>query len=301
MNGEWLCKVETEFKPLPQDAEKCPVAPQKAVLHWQPVPAQYNAMLHPLIPYGIKGVAWYQGESNVGNPRYKKHLGILIKDWRKRWGIGDFPFYICQLPGFGNRKDVPEDSAWARCREVQASMLELPNTGIANLIDTCEDGDLHPLNKQDAGYRLALVALANTYGFKNLDWCGPVFASMKIQNNKAIITFSNADDGLAARELPATCKTSLRKPDSEMKQLVKPSPNSQLQGFALCGEDRNWVWADAKIDGTTVVVWSDKVPKPVAVRYAWADHPVCNLYNKAGLPAYPFRTDTLPFDTTTNK
>ena len=292
--GEWLCRAEKVFAPLPRDADPMPVAPVKGVLHWMPVPSQYNAMLHPLIPFAIKGVAWYQGESNVGNPRYAKHLKILINDWRRRWGLGDLPFYLCQLPGFGPRTNTPVESAWAECREAQAAALELPNTGIANLIDTCEDGDLHPLNKQDAGRRLALVALANTYGFKDLAWSGPVFDVMKIENGKAIITFQHAADGLVARPMPATYHPNLRKPELPPKPLELPSPGSELQGFTICDATRRWVNAQAKIEGSAVRVWSDKVPSPVAVRYGWADHPVCNLYNKAGLPAFPFRTDDFP-------
>jgi len=294
LNGEWRCKAEKIFAPLPKDAEPLPVAPVRGVLHWMPVPSQYNAMLHPLIPFAIKGAAWYQGESNVGNPRYAQHLRILINDWRRRWGIGDFPFYLCQLPGFGARTNLLVESAWAECREAQTAALALPNTGMANLIDTCEDGDLHPLNKQDAGYRLALVALANTYGFKDLAWSGPVFDAMNIANGKAIITFKHAADGLVARPLPATYHPNLRKPELPPRPLELPSPGSELQGFTICDATRRWVNAQAKIEGTTVVVWSDEVKQPIAVRYAWADHPVCNLYNKAGLPAFPFRTDQFP-------
>ena len=123
--GEWLCKAEKVFPPLSKTAAPMPVAPVKGTLHWMPVPSQFNAMLHPLIPFAMRGAAWYQGESNVGNPRYAKHLKILINDWRQRWGIGDFPFYLCQLPGFGERKTQPADSAWAECREMQTAALEL--------------------------------------------------------------------------------------------------------------------------------------------------------------------------------
>jgi sialate O-acetylesterase len=294
LNGEWLCKVEKTFAPLAKSAAPMPVAPVKGTLHWMPVPSQFNAMLNPLIPFAMRGAAWYQGESNVGNPRYAKHLKILINDWRQRWGIGDFPFYLCQLPGFGERKPQPADSAWAECREMQTAALELRNTGIANLIDTCEDGDLHPLNKQDTGRRLALVALANTYGFNDLAWSGPVFDSMKLEDGKAILTFKHADGGLVAKPLPATYRPNLRKPELSPKPLELPSPGSEVQGFTICDAAQRWVNAHARIDGTRVVVWSDEVKQPVAVRYAWADHPVCNLQNTAGLPAFPFRTDSFP-------
>ena len=302
LSGEWLFKAEKTFTPLAKNAEPMPVAPVKGTLHWMPVPSQFNAMLHPLIPYAMRGAAWYQGESNVGNPRYAAHLKLLINDWRQRWALGDFPFYLCQLPGFGARKPQPTDSKWAECREMQTAALTLPNTGIANLIDTCEDGDLHPLNKQDAGHRLALVALANTYGVKGAAWTGPVFDSVKFADSKARITFKHADAGLVAKLLPATYHPNLRKSELPPKPLELPSPGSELQGFTICERRAqpdgstapHWVNAQARIEGQTVVVWSEEVKQPVAVRYAWADHPVCNLYSKAGLPAFPFRTDTFP-------
>jgi sialate O-acetylesterase len=176
--------------------------------------------------------------------------------------------------------------------------LKLPNCGQANLIDIGEAGDIHPKNKQEVGRRLALIALARDYGQKKLEYSGPVYDSMKIKDGKAIIKFTHADT-LVAQELPATFKPKSYEPDE--LPLVKYSPNSQLQGFAICGEDRKWEWADAKIDGKTVIAWSDKIPKPVAVRYAWAVNPTCNLYNKEGLPAYPFRTDDFPGITVNNK
>lgn len=292
LKGEWLCKAEKVFSPLPENAKSMPILPIKGTLHWMPVPSQFNAMLHPLINYGIKGVAWYQGESNVGDSRYAQHLKILVHDWRKRWGLGDFPFYSCQLPGFGSPKTQPGDSPWAECREMQMKLLELPNTGIANLIDTCEDGDLHPLNKQSVGKRLAMVALANTYGFKELAWSGPVFDSMSINGDKAILSFRHIGKGLKIRALPATYHPNLRKPELESKKLDLPSPGSDLQGFIICDASRNWVNALAKIESNKVIVWSPEVKNPVAVRYAWANHPVCNLDNQAGLPAFPFRTDS---------
>ena len=303
LNGEWLCKSEAAFKPLPKNAEKPPIPPNIPPLHWIPIPAHFNAMIHPLIPYAIKGATWYQGESNVARTeRYSRHLQALIKDWRQRWGEGDFPFYICQLPGFGAREDARKTALGRKCGEAQAAVAaKVPNTGIANLIDTCEDGDLHPLNKQDAGHRLALVALAGAYGRKDLAWSGPVFKAIRIDDGKAVIEFDHVGEGLVAKRLPATYKVNLRKPELGEKPLVLPSPNSEIQGFAICGADRNWVWAGAKIDGSTVVVWSDKVARPVAVRYAWANHPVCNLSSKAGLPAYPFRTDDFPGTTAEKK
>jgi len=294
LRGEWLLKAEKAFPPLPNTAEKTPVFPEKGTLHWMPGTTHFNAMLHPLIPFAIRGAAWYQGESNVGNARYAQHLRILVDDWRRRWGSGDFPFYSCQLPGFGPRTMKLGDSNWAECREMQTAVLDLPNTGLVNLIDTCEDGDLHPLNKEDVGKRLALVALANTYDIKELAWSGPVYDSVKFTEEKAIVTFKQVGEGLAARRLPATYHPNLRKPELEPKLLELPNPGSELQGFVICDSSKKWLPAEAKIERDTVIVWSPEVRNPIAVRYAWADHPVANLYNQAGLPAFPFRTDKFP-------
>jgi sialate O-acetylesterase len=303
LDGEWLCKAETEFQPMPRDAAQRPAAPQKRDLP-HTATGLFNGMVNPLIPYAFTGALWYQGESNAGRAyQYRTLFKVMINDWRDRWNNGKFPFYFCQLANFKAMTQNPEESDWAELREAQTMALELPNTGQANLIDIGEETDIHPRNKQEVGRRLALIALANTHGDRKLEYYGPVYESMKIKDGKAVIKFSHAN-GLVAKELPATYKP--KSSADEEKPLVKPSPNSQLQGFAICGEapagtSNNWVWADAKIDGSTVVVWSDKVQKPVAVRYAWANNPVCNLYNKAGLPAYPFRTDDFPYTTLDKK
>jgi sialate O-acetylesterase len=295
LSGEWRCQIESEYAALPRGGEPEPRQASGIGVHYHYTSTWFDRIIQPLVPFGIKGVLWYQGEHNV--PRaseYGKLLRMLIQDWRTRWSEGDFPFEICQLPGNGALLEKPSEKSWPELREAQTSALALPNTRLANLIDTCEDGDLHPRNKQEVGRRLALIALAKTYGVRELAWTGPVFDSVKFENGKAILRFQHAEEGLVAQALPATYKANLRKPDGEEKPLIKPRPNSELQGFAICGEDRAWVWADAKIEGTTVIVWSDEVKQPIAVRYAWADHPVCNLYNKAGLPAFPFRTDKFP-------
>ncbi len=298
LKGEWLCSVEKAFPQAPAHAAPVPQAPVKGALHFMPVPALFNAMLHPLIPYAIRGAAWYQGESNVGKSDYARHLQILVRDWRERWGQGDFPFYLNQLPGYGARKTEPSESAWAECREMQAAVLGLPNTGLANLIDTCEDGDLHPLNKRDAGHRLALVALANTYGFRDLAWSGPVLEGAELRGDRVFLNFAHAEKGLVAKPLPSSVHPNLRKPELPAVPLLLPVPGSPLQGFELCEEAPQpgggtapvWHGANARIEGGKVLVWSERVASPVAVRYAWADHPVCNLYNKDGLPAFPFRS-----------
>ena len=296
--GEWLTGTEASFPPLTPSAPKPPTFPTKGTLHWMPVPSQFNAMLHPIIPYAIRGATWYQGESNVNKPHYGRHLKIMINDWRHRWNQGDFPFHLCILPGFGPRKNSLDESPWAECRNQQLAALTLPNASAANLIDTCEDGDLHPLNKQEAGARLAKVALANTYGL-HLPWSGPVLSSVHRNGSKVVVEFSHTEGQLAANPLPKSVHPNLRKPELAKVPLMLPSPDSEVQGFALCTRvttpngvtSDEWHFANARIEGNSVTVWADAVPAPVAIRYAWADHPVCNLTNAAGLPAFPFKHD----------
>ena len=230
----------------------------------------YNAMIAPLIPYGIQGAIWYQGESNAGRAyQYRKLFAAMITNWRKDWGQGNFPFLFVQLANFMETKPEPGESAWAELREAQTMTLSLPNTGMATIIDIGEAKDIHPKNKQDVGKRLALWALAKTYK-EDLACSGPLYKSMKIEGGKIRLRFDYVGGGLVA------------------------SDGEALKGFAIAGADRKFVWADATIDGKTVVVSSEDVAKPVAVRYAWADNPVCNLYNKENLPAGPFRTDDWP-------
>jgi len=237
----------------------------------------YNAMIAPLIPYGIGGAIWYQGESNAGRAyQYRKLFPAMITNWRSDWGQGTFPFLFVQLANFMAVDAEPVDSAWAELREAQLMTLALPNTGMAVIIDIGEADDIHPKNKQDVGKRLALWALAKTYG-KDLVYSGPVYKSMKVEGNKIILDFEHVGGGLAA------------------------GGGEPLKGFAIAGADRKFVWADAKIDGNTIVISSDGVSEPVAVRYGWANNPICNLTNKEGLPATPFRTDDWPGITIDNK
>ncbi len=237
----------------------------------------YNAMIAPLIPYSIGGAIWYQGESNASRAyQYRKLFPAMIKNWRNDWKQGDFPFLFVQLANFMAVDSEPVDSAWAELREAQLMTLALPNTGMAVIIDIGEADDIHPKNKQDVGKRLALWALAKTYG-KNLVYSGPIYKSLKTEGNKVILEFEHAGGGLVAKG------------------------GEPLKGFAVAGADRKFVWADAKIDGNTIVVSSNEVSEPVAVRYGWANNPVCNLYNKEGLPASPFRTDDRPGITIDNK
>ena len=252
-------------------------------------------MINPLIPFAINGAIWYQGEANAGRAhQYQTAFPLLIADWREQWGQGDFPFYFCQLANYMAKKSAPAESAWAELREAQSKTLRLPNTGQAVIIDIGESADIHPRNKKDVGERLARIALANDYG-KSMPFSGPVFEALAIKENQAILSFRHAEGGLIAQPLGETYD--VRSLTGETAPLARNSPNSELEGFAICGEDKVWVWADAKIQGDKVIVTSEKVPSPVAVRYAWADNPTCNLANAAGLPASPFRTDDFPLTT----
>ena len=246
---------------LPQDPRSNP---------WRPA-GLYNAMIAPLLPYGIKGAIWYQGESNAGRAyQYRKLLPAMIQSWRKAWGQGDFPFYIVSLANFTPVKPEPGESDWAELREAQTlTAMNVPNSGQSITIDIGEANDIHPKNKQEVGRRLALVAMAGAYHKKNVAHSGPVYDSMKVDGDTVRLSFKYTQGGLLAQG-----------PDAPA-----------VKGFAVAGDDRKWYWADARIDGESVVVRSDKVSRPVAVRYAWANNPVCNLYNRANLPAVPFRTD----------
>jgi sialate O-acetylesterase len=230
----------------------------------------YNGMIAPLIPYGIKGAIWYQGESNAGRAyQYRHLLPAMIGDWRTHWGEGDFPFYIVQLANWQALQKEPGDDAWAELREAQSmTAKDVPHAGIAVTIDIGDAGDIHPKDKQDVGKRLALNALAKDY-HKKVEYAGPTYKSMQKQGSAIRLSFDHVDRGLVAK-------------------------GDKPEGFAIAGDDHKWVWADAKIEGNNIVVSSPQVPNPVAVRYAWAINPICNLYNKAGLPASPFRTDDWP-------
>ena len=272
---EWK-KAAEKAKAEGKEPPRKPRAPIRPVNSHSPA-GLYNAMIAPLIPYGIGGAIWYQGESNAGRAyQYRKLFPAMIQNWRNDWGQGDFPFVFVQLANFMAVNPEPVESAWAELREAQLMTLALANTGMAVIIDIGEANNIHPKNKQDVGKRLALWALANSYG-KKLEYCGPIYKLMRVEGNKIILHFDHVGGGLAA------------------------GGGEPLKGFAIAGADRKFVWADAKIDGDVVVVSSDKVSKPVAVRYAWANNPVCNLYNKESLPASPFRTDDWPGITVDNK
>lgn len=248
----------------------------------------YNGMIAPLISYAIEGVIWYQGERNTSSAlEYRTLFPAMIADWRQKWGQGNFPFIYCQLANFMPKQAQPGESDWAELREAQRLTLQEPNTGMAVLIDVGESWDIHPRNKMEVGSRLARIALAKCFG-KGGQYTGPVYHSMKVEGNKIRLSFDAVGGELVARELPATYDVETAK--KRFSPLVRNRPNSQLEGFAICEANRKWRWADAVIDGQTVVVSAPEVNQPVAVRYAWANNPTCNLYNKEGLPASPFQT-----------
>ncbi len=234
----------------------------------------FGGVLHPTLGYGIKGVIWYQGESNAGRAwEYAQLFPFMIEQWRAEWNQGDFPFYWVQLADFMPEKPDPGESAWAELREAQTKAMVLPNTGQAVIIDLGEGNDIHPKNKYDVAARLARWALARDYGL-NLECQSPTFQAMRIEGNKAILTFDHLGGGLRTVDI------------------------KDVMGFAICGEDRTWHWAEAEIKGdNTIEAWSDTVAAPVALRYAWADNPRCNVYSKNGLPLTPFRTDDFPMIT----
>lgn len=244
--------------------------------------AIYNSMVHPLIPFAMRGGIWYQGESNgsEGVTYYqKKHA--LVNGWRKAFQNKDLAFYWVQLANFQKESDKPEGGdGWAKLREAQTQALDIPGTGMAVITDIGAANDIHPKNKQDVGWRLAQWALHQTYGQKNLVPSGPLYKSHKVEGNKIRLSFDHVGSGLIVGK-----KNGLE-PTAEVK-------DGKLEHFSISGKDNKWVWADAKIDGQTVVVESTEISEPVAVRYGFTMNPAkANLYNKEGLPAGPFRTDT---------
>lgn len=267
--GEWQQKIsifnKNEVPQQPLSFQTCQFYP--TVL--------YNGMLHPLIPFAMKGVIWYQGEANADRAyQYRDLFPLMIRDWRTQWNK-DFPFYFVQLASFMQRTDQPEESAWAELREAQTQALNLENTGMAVTIDIGDANDIHPKNKQEVGRRLSLIALNQTYGKENA-YSGPIYSHIQLRNNEIEVYFEHIDGQLVAQ-------------------------GGELKGFTIAGADHKFHPATARIVNDKIVVSSDKVPFPVAVRYGWANNPDCNLYNKAGLPASPFRTDDWPGVTIYNK
>ncbi|MGE3308971.1 MAG: sialate O-acetylesterase [Limisphaerales bacterium] len=241
----------------------------------------YNGMIYPLIPYAIAGAIWYQGESNASRAHeYGRLFPTLIKNWRADWGQGEFPFLAVQLAPWDKNKNrseeeitaTPMESDWAELREAQLmSTRVLPKVGMAVITDVGDKDDIHPTKKRPVGARLALAARAIAYN-ERITYSGPIYRSLRISRGRAIISFQHVGSGLQVR-------------------------GKTLKGFQICGTNREWRWADARIDGRRVVVTHPDVPEPVAVRYGWLDYPVVNLFNVDGLPASPFRTDNFPMVT----
>ncbi len=260
LKGYWHYKVGDVFIPKP---------PPPAGIRAQNQPTSlYNGMVAPLTNYRVKGFLWYQGESNTGRPEeYAALLPDLINDWRHQFGQANAPFIYAQLPNFMEVNYLPSESNWAVLREAQTKALVVPNTAMTVNIDLGEWNDIHPDNKKDVGERMALAARGLAYG-ENVVFSGPLYQSHSIDGNKMILSFSNTGSGLVTND------------------------GEELGEFAIAGEDKKFVWAHARVEGDSVVVWSDDVPEPRYVRYAWADNPGNpNLYNRQGLPASPFRTD----------
>jgi len=290
--GGWLAKAEFDLPPLSAAmAESLPQPPKN--VKEMTGSELFNTIIAPIAPYRLAGFLWYQGESNTGRAfQYRKAFPLLIDDWRRLWADPGLPFYFCQLANHLPKQAAPGESPWAELREAQSMALAIPSTGQAVFIDLGESDDIHPRNKKDAGERLARVALAKSYGKRDLAFSGPAYDSMKVEGKTIRVKFICAGGGLAAKPLPATYD--VKSVVGVTAPLGRNSPDSEVEGFAICGADHRWVWADARIEGDSVVVWSDKVPSPIAVRYAWADNPTCNLSDASGLPAAPFRTDDFP-------
>jgi sialate O-acetylesterase len=229
----------------------------------------FNAMINPLIPFAFQGVLWYQGESNAGRSyQYRKTFPLLINDWRQKWNRPDMPFYFVQLATYNNAGNSNEGCGWAELREAQAMTLQLPNTGMCVTTDIGNPWDIHPTNKQDVGKRLAALALNNIY-HKTMICSGPTYNSMEINNNQVILSFDNIGSGL-----------------------YTPDKYGYIKGFEVAGNDSTFYFAKASIRGNTIVLSSEKVTNPIALRFGWfGDASECNLFNKEGFPAVPFRTD----------
>lgn len=265
-------KIQADYQKKVEEAKAAgkpaPRAPRNDMAGQHRPGNLWAGVLNPIIGYGIRGTIWYQGESNASRAsQYDDLFGLMISEWRKAWGQGDFPFYWVQLADFRDEIADPVESDWAELRESQTKTLALPNTGQAVIYDIGEGRDIHPRDKQNVGRRLARIALAKDYGMA-VNHLSPSYKSMEVKGNKAVLTFENVG--------------------STLYTFDTKSPT----GFAIAGEDKKWHWADAKLVGKDKVeVWSDQVSAPVAVRYAWADNPVANLRSRENLPVIPFRTD----------
>ena len=259
LSGIWKCKVER--------AEKPAALPGPLPSIYSVPTAFFNAMIAPFSKYPLRGFLWYQGEGNAGAAKQHDVLfPAMIESWRKWWGDDKLPFYFVQLASFRAREAQPSEGGWPRLRESQLKTLALHDTGMAVAIDIGEAMEIHPHNKQDVGRRLARWAMRDCYGDKEIEVSGPLYASNSVEGDKIRIRFTHVGGGLKAK-------------------------GDELKGFAIAAADKKFVWAQASVEGESVVVWNANIKSPRFVRYAWADNPECTLYNGAGLPASPFRTD----------
>ncbi len=259
LDGSWKYKIGTTASPLPG----------QTFFRWRPT-GLYNGMIHPIIHYTIKGAIWYQGESNVNNAsEYEKRLSSMIRNWRADWNQGDFPFLIVQVANYLSPDSIPSESNWATLRDAQYQVArKIKNANLAATIDIGEWNDIHPLNKETVGIRLALAAQKTAYQRDDIIASGPEFKDFKIKKNTLVVSYTQVGSGLVTND------------------------GKTPQGFAIAGSDSSFVWAEARIKGSKVIVWHPSIQHPTAVRYGWADNPdTVNLYNKEGLPAIPFRTD----------
>ncbi len=258
--GYWKYEVESNF-----GFQAAPIPPLSEG-NSNAVHILYDSMIHPLLPLGIRGVIWYQGESNEGYPKlYRELFPLMIRDWRKAFGQ-EFAFLFVQLANYKPLQTEPSEGGWATLREAQTAALEVPGTGMAVAIDVGDAIDIHPKNKQEVGRRLALAALAKEYG-KDIVYSGPLYQSHAVEKDAVRVRFAHVAEGL------------------------RTTDDALPTGFAIAGADGKFVWAEARIEGDGVVLRNPEVKKPAAVRYGWAMNPCVNLVNSAGLPASPFRTD----------
>lgn len=289
-DGATIAKVEFEFPSVSADFPP-PVAPSAAMPREYTASFLFNGMIFPIKDYAIKGVIWYQGESNVQRAfQYRTLFPLLISDWRRAFENESLPFYFCQLPNFGAKEKCPGESQWAELREAQSLALQMPRTGQVVTIDVGESDNVHPQNKRVVGERFARLVLAREYGLDFGNYSAPVYRSMRVEGAAIRLFFDDVRDGLKVAELSTEFKVNSMTGATAVLQ--KNAPESELQGFAICGSDHNWKWANAKIDGDTVLVWAEGVEAPEAVRYAWSDNPTCNLVSRDGFPVSPFRTDS---------
>jgi len=267
IRGNWIYRKGEAI-----DADKFPKPEFPNATPFSSPAVMFNGNIAPLMQMSMKGVIWYQGESNADRAEeYRSLFPAMIKDWRQRWGLGDFPFLFVQLANYEAESLEPGSSKWAELREAQAMTLSLPNTGMASAIDIGEAGDIHPKNKEDVGKRLALAAMKAAYK-KDMVVSGPAFKAVNMDNGVAVIEYH-----------------------SSTGELITKDKYGFVRGFQIAGEDKKFYWAKAVLKGDKVEAWSEEVSRPVAIRYAWDNNPgPLDLYNKEGLPATPFRTDSWP-------